>query len=219
MHRRRRTGQLHVPPRAWRAGLSAWAKNQTQPPKSSTLVAGDAGPATGGFQGRQHRLVPRRRCLHFRRRTSSETTRPFGTAERKLLLVTWPISCTPCRTILQTSFWPASQSTTSRRTPRSPSSPIAIACSPRAAHSFGSTPSATTTSRERRTSAGSHTKWTATGPPSHPANAAAGCAHVLEADFPETETWMKHETEAAGFKCGATIVDKPYFKGWLFEKR
>ena len=52
-----------------------------------------------------------------------------------------------------------------------------------------------------------------------PSQRAAGCAHVLEADFPETETWMKHETEAAGFKCDATILDTPYFDGWLFEKR
>ena len=57
--------------------------------------------------------------------------------------------------------------------------------------------------------------WTALSP----SQRAAGCAHVREADFPETETWMKHKTEAAGFKCGATILDKPYFNGWLFEKR
>ncbi len=57
--------------------------------------------------------------------------------------------------------------------------------------------------------------WTALSPDQR----AVACSHVLESDFPETASWMTQKTEAVGFECDATILDTPYFSGWLFKKR
>ena len=44
------------------------------------------------------------------------------------------------------------------------------------------------------------------------------CTHVRESDFPETGHWMLDHTRAAGFEPAETILENPFFLGWVFIK-
>jgi ubiquinone/menaquinone biosynthesis C-methylase UbiE len=42
------------------------------------------------------------------------------------------------------------------------------------------------------------------------------CAHVRESDFPETISWMLEHTRQAGFSNAGTLLDRHFFRGWMF---
>jgi ubiquinone/menaquinone biosynthesis C-methylase UbiE len=45
-----------------------------------------------------------------------------------------------------------------------------------------------------------------------------GVAHVRTSDYPETESWMLEQVEAAGFRQGGTLLEVEFFDGWVFVK-
>jgi tRNA (cmo5U34)-methyltransferase len=42
--------------------------------------------------------------------------------------------------------------------------------------------------------------------------------HVLSSDYPETERWMRHNTEEAGFKFAGRFLEHDLFGAWKFIK-
>jgi ubiquinone/menaquinone biosynthesis C-methylase UbiE len=45
-----------------------------------------------------------------------------------------------------------------------------------------------------------------------------GTQHVLESDFPETESWMRDACERAGFQFGGRFLQHDLFGAWSFTR-
>jgi len=45
-----------------------------------------------------------------------------------------------------------------------------------------------------------------------------GTQHIWASDYPETEAWMRHHSESAGFQYRGRFLDNELFGAWEFVK-